>query len=90
MLTTKQNPFSPFDEVSQWYLYDVEKGYNTFAIIGRMYDLLGIATDDLSYIEENEINELIIDLIIASNINDQYIKVYQDNDYYKESLPNES
>ena len=28
-LTTIDNPFNPFDDFNSWFLYDIEKGYDT-------------------------------------------------------------
>ena len=29
MLTTFDNPYDPFEQFTLWFLFDVEKGYNT-------------------------------------------------------------
>lgn len=36
MLTTTDNPFNPFEDFAQWYLFDVEKGYNTCEKLARL------------------------------------------------------
>lgn len=36
MLTTKDNPFDPFEEVDDWRAFDTQKGYNTEALIARI------------------------------------------------------
>ena len=36
MLTTIDNPFDPFEQFYSWFLFDVEKGYNTCAYLGRI------------------------------------------------------
>lgn len=28
-ITTFDNPYNPFEQFSNWFLFDVEKGYNT-------------------------------------------------------------
>ena len=35
-LTTFDNPYNPFEQFSDWFLFDVEKGYNTCAYLDRI------------------------------------------------------
>lgn len=36
MLTTKDNPFDPFDQFREWYAYDLALGYNTLGLLDRV------------------------------------------------------
>lgn len=56
-LTTFDNPFDPFEQFTQWFLFDVEKGYNTCSILGRIEQI----TDDMSEKESDEEHERAID-----------------------------
>ena len=71
MLTTYDNPFNPFEQFSSWFLFDVEKGYNTCSYLGRIVNL----SDDLSEQEEAEEVERAIDEIIKYDFMNIYKKV---------------
>ena len=71
MLTTYDNPFNPFEQFSSWFLFDVEKGYNTCSYLGRIVNL----SDDLSEQEEAEEVERAIDEIIKYDFMNVYKKV---------------
>ena len=71
-ITTFDNPYNPQEEFTQWFLFDVNKGYNTCAYLGR----IAKTSDQLSD-EENEIeNERAIDDIIKYVFQNIYKKVY--------------
>lgn len=71
MLTTNDNPFDPFEDFTSWFLFDVEKGYNTCSYLARIANL----TDDLSQQEANQEIERAIDEIIKYDFMDIYKKV---------------
>lgn len=48
-LTTFDNPYDPFEQFSNWFLFDVEKGYNSCAYLGRI-----AKTSDQFSDEEND------------------------------------
>ena len=71
MLTTVDNPFDPFEQFTSWFLFDVEKGYNTCSYLATIAQL----SDDMTQKEEDEEIERAIDEIISINPLDIYIKV---------------
>ncbi len=70
-LTTTDNPYDPFDDFSNWYMFDVEKGYNTCAYLSR----IAKTSESLSEKENNEEIERAIDEIIKYNPLNIYVKV---------------
>ena len=70
-LTTFDNPFDPFDQFSDWFNFDVEKGYNTCSYIARIAN----TSSDSTELEENEENERAIDEIIKYDFLNIYKKV---------------
>ena len=70
MITTKDNPYDPFENFSQWFVYDVEKGYNTCAYLGRIVK----TSDALSEQENDKIIEEAIDEIIKYDFLEIYMK----------------
>ena len=71
MLTTTDNPFNPFEDFSSWFMFDIEKGYNT---CGRLMRIANIP-DDFTEQEEDEEIERAIDTIIKYDVLDIYKKV---------------
>lgn len=71
MLTTIDNPFDPFEQFTSWFMFDVEKGYDTCGKLARFANTSEELTD-----EENEIEiERAIDEIIKYDILNIYQKV---------------
>lgn len=71
MLTTTDNPYNPFEQFTSWFLFDVEKGYNSCAYLGR----LARTSDQLTDEENNEEVERVIDEIIKYDFLNIYKKV---------------
>lgn len=71
MLTTFDNPFDPFEQFTSWFLFDVEKGYNTCAYMARIAKL----SDDFSDEENDREIERAIDEIIQYDALNIYKKV---------------
>ena len=71
MLTTFDNPFDPFDEFVSWFLFDVEKGYNTCSQIARSAK----SSPNLATIEDKRETERAIDEIIYYDFLNIYKKV---------------
>lgn len=75
MLTTTDNPWSPFDNFDEWYAFDVAHGYNTCAYISRVTGNLDPELDDYTndYILTKALNE-----IVSMNLTGNYILVTRD------------
>ena len=71
MLTTIDNPFDPFEQVTNWVLFDVEKGYNTCSYLARIARI----SDEFSEQENNKEIERAIDEIIKYDFMGIYKKV---------------
>lgn len=72
-LTTVDNPFDPFEQFTSWYMFDVEKGYNTCSYLARIAKL----SDDMSQSEMDIETERAIDEIIKYDFMNIYKKVYR-------------
>jgi len=69
MLTTIDNPYNPFDNFTSWFLFDIEKGYNSCAYLGR----IARTSDNLSDVE----NDLEIERAIDEIIKYDFLNVYK-------------
>ena len=69
-LTTFDNPFDPFTQFDSWFLYDVEKGYNTCAYLDRVLNETPSNQDP----SDSAISEA-IDEIVKNDIFNMYKKV---------------
>lgn len=71
MLTTVDNPYSPFTEYEEWYAYDTRSGYNTLPYLARVLR----TSSDLSDADYDKSIEDAIDEIVKENILGIYRKV---------------
>jgi hypothetical protein len=71
MLSTIDNPHSPFDDFPAWYAYDVSSGYHSTAFLGRIANL----SDQLSEADYDLAIDQAIDEIVRENVLGIYIKV---------------
>ncbi len=71
MLTTIDNPYDPFDNFKAWYMYDVQKGYNSSSYLAR----IAKTSDEMTEFENDEEIERAIDEIIEHDFMNIYIKV---------------
>lgn len=72
-LTTFDNPYDPFKQFTEWYLFDVEKGYDTCSHMARLANL----TDDMTQKEINDENERVIDKLIEYDFMNIYKKIWR-------------
>lgn len=75
-LTTFDNPFDPFEDFTSWFLFDIEKGYNTCGYVDRITNI----TDDMAQKEVDEEIERAIDKIIEYDFMHMYKKVKRTRD----------
>ena len=71
MLTTIDNPFNPITEFDKWFAFDLEKGYNSCAYLGR----IAKTSDALTEEENDEEIERAIDEIIKYDFLGIYKKI---------------
>jgi hypothetical protein len=83
MLTTIDNPYDYFEQFTLWFLFDVEKGYNSCSRLARIAQL----SDDMSQKEVDEEIERAIDEIIKYDVTNLYTKITkQENTYNEETI----
>ena len=70
-LTTKDNPYDPFENFEQWFLFDIEKGYNSCNYLARVAQTSEKFSDE----ENNKEIERAIDEIIYYDPLNIYKKV---------------
>lgn len=72
-LSTKDNPYNPFEDFNKWLSYDIDMGYGSCDYVGRIAKTSNSMTED----EYNDEVERAIDEIIKYNPLGIYIKVVQ-------------
>jgi hypothetical protein len=76
MLTTVDNPFSPFDEFEEWLAYDIKLGYNT----PGMLDRIARVSYDSSEPDQALAIQSAIDEIVQENVSGMWRKALR-SDY---------
>lgn len=71
MLTTKDNPYNPFEDYDNWYAFDFQMGYHTPEYLARVV----VTSDELSEEDQSLAIEEAIDSIVTMNILGIYKKV---------------
>jgi len=76
MLTTVDNPHSPFDDFPAWYAFDVSSGYHSSSFLARiLIDSDQLSDENLARALENAIDE-----VVRENVSGVYRKVVQEVD----------
>jgi hypothetical protein len=75
MLTTVDNPYDPFEQFDSWFLFDVEKGYNTCSHLARVTH----TSDDMSEEEIDEEIDRAMNEIIKYDFQNIYKKVQRNS-----------
>jgi hypothetical protein len=71
MLTTVDNPHSPFDEWDAWLAWDMRAGYNTSGMLAR----IAVVSDEISDYDYNLAMNQAIDEIVKMNVLGVFRKV---------------
>lgn len=72
-LTTIDNPYNPFKQFDDWFMFDIEKGYDC---CGKL-DRIAKVSDEMSSEEQKAVIESAIDEIIKYDFLNIYQKVVQ-------------
>lgn len=72
-ITTFDNPYDPFTDFEHWFLFDVEKGYNSCGYLARIAKTSSQLSDEENFKEI----ERAIDEIIKYDFRNIYKKVYR-------------
>lgn len=80
-LTTYDNPYDPFEQFVPWFMFDIQKGYNSCGLLARTLDALGLSTndDELSDEEIEKNIETAINEILNTDFMGIYVKVSDKN-----------
>lgn len=70
-ITTVDNPYDPFDDFDSWYRFDMDKGYNSCALLAR----LALTSDAFTDKENDAEIERAIDEIVKYDVLNIYKKV---------------
>jgi hypothetical protein len=71
MLTTVDNPFDPFTQWDEWYVWDQNAGYCTPGLLAR----IAHHSDELSDIDQHLAIQQAIDEIVRENVSGMHRKV---------------
>ena len=74
MLTTFDNPYDPFDDFVSWWMFDIEKGYNTCSLLAR----IARYSEEFSTVEDKIETERAIEAIIDNDFLNIYKKVVRE------------
>ena len=71
MLTTIDNPFNPFTQFDEWFMFDTMQGYDTLSFLARVIQ----SSLELSPADQTLAIETGIDEIVRENVLGLYKKV---------------
>lgn len=71
MLTTFDNPYDPFTEWDDWFMWDLQAGYHTPGLLDRVVRL----SDEISEADQALAIEQAIDEIVRENVSGMHRKL---------------
>lgn len=75
MLTTFDNPYSPFTQFDEWFQWDVAAGYHTASFLATV----AIYSPELSEVDQEQAIQDAIDEIVRENVSGMHKKVSEEN-----------
>ena len=75
MLSTVDNPYSPFDQFEEWYKFDMIHGYNSCGLLARISFTSDSLPENLNQLELDRAIREIVDV----NINGMFCLVTKDD-----------
>jgi hypothetical protein len=76
MLSTIDNPYSPFTQFNEWLAFDSQKGHGTLSLLARV----AVVSLDTSEAELERSIDDAIDEIVRENVSGVHIKVNQETE----------
>lgn len=74
MLTTVDNPYDPFDQFKEWYMWDISHGYDSSSLLAR----ITILSDETSEADQHLAIRLAIEEIVSENVSGMHRMVIRD------------
>lgn len=74
-LTTVDNPYSPFTQFEEWYVWDETSGYRTLGLLARLTN----TSFELSEEDQKVAYESAVDEIVQYNVSGMHKKVFADS-----------
>lgn len=71
MLSTADNPFSPFEDFENWFAFDTFKSHHSCALLGRVV----VTSEELSEADQRLAIEQAIDEILENDVEGLFIRV---------------
>jgi hypothetical protein len=71
MLTTFDNPFDPFTEWDEWYMWDLNSGYHTPGLLARITH----SSEEISDADQFDAIQNAIDEIVRENVSGMHRKI---------------
>ena len=76
-ITTKDNPFNPFEDFKRWWMFDeLEHHYKTCEKLADMMNKYGYSSD-MNEEEADALKEYAIDRMIELDFENIYIKIFE-------------
>lgn len=71
MLTTFDNPYDPFTQWDEWYMWDMTAGYHTPGLLDRVANF----SNELSDVDQHRTIQEAIDEIVRENVSGMHRKL---------------